>query len=64
MRLIYEQIRFSFENKLLQTALSVLRKFTVNKQILRAKGERIQEKAQKKLKLRYMCTWIRIQNIE
>ena len=48
----------------MQTALSALRQFTVSKQILRAKAERIQEKAHKKLKLRYMCTWIRIQNIE
>jgi hypothetical protein len=48
----------------LQTALSALRQLTVSKQILRAKAERIQEKAHKKLKLRYMCTWIRIQNIE
>ena len=48
----------------MQTALSVLRQFTASKQILRAKGERIQEKTQKKIKLRYLCIWIRIQNIE
>jgi hypothetical protein len=48
----------------LHSALSALREFLATKQILRAKAERIQEKTQKKLKLRYMCTWIRIQNIE